>query len=416
MRTYTDRKGEQVFVSESHLDTAVALKIELQKLSPSLRCSWTQHKKLMMEEGYYDSDTTESYRLLVKDYQRKIGLLSPMVRDVAVRKSTQLESINRVLGDLYEEKRENQLTLNEINKIRKDFHLSKAIAEEIVNEFQNFEVHNLVANKQRFISSHNKAVVVLTDWHIGVVIDDVYGNSFNYEIAKKRIQNYLDQVVIYCKRFQITDVEVVGLGDYVEHQNMRYKQSKEAEFSLARQIRYASELIISFISGLSDHVNVNYSSIPGNHDRLQGNKDIAFDDDNANVIIKGNVEAFIERARSPRLSYTETADAATEINLNMNNKKIKLVHGHLDNGNKKDRLKGHISMQNEFFDCFIYGHLHNYNVQESDHGRMAIGVGCLSGRNLYAKTFNCATDASQFMLVVEGSGTLLPIRIDLQIV
>lgn len=77
-------------------------------------------------------------------------------------------------------------------------------------------------------------------------------------------------------------------------------------------------------------------------------------------------------------------------------------------------MKGYISMQNEFFDCLIYGHLHHFHMQESDNGRLVIGVGSLEGRNSYSKNFNAATNASQMIMIVTGEGDLIPIRVDLQ--
>ncbi len=416
-RSYINRKRETITVSKEHLDDAVQLKVELQKLAPNLRCDWKQHKKLMEEEGWHDSDTSENYRVLIKDYQKSIGLLSPLSKHVDLVAESKLTSLSNLLGELYSEKRETQLALQEINKFKRDFHLSKVIADEIIEEYKKFKLPspNYKVQTDEFIPySGTKAIVVLTDLHVGLVINDVYGNYYNYEIAKKRMQAYLDKVISYCHQFNIANVSVIGLGDFVEHVNMRYKQSSDSEFNLAQQILKSSELVIGFLSELSEYVNVDYSGIAGNHDRLQGDKNIAFDDDNANVIINSNIETFIRLNKSNKLTYTHIKDGATEINKEVNGKKIKLVHGHLDNGNKVDKVKNYISMQNEFFDCLVYGHLHNYDVKDSDHGRITVGVGCLSGRNDYSKSFGCATNASQLMLIVTSDGDLLPLKIDLQ--
>lgn len=416
IRSYTNSENEVIEVTKDHLDTAIELKIELQKLSPSLRCDWKKHRQMMEEEGYYDSDSNESYRCLVKEYQGKMGLLSSMGKHVDMVATSKLESLNRMLGSLYSEKRENQLTLQEINRFRREFHLSKVVAEEIIGTFKGFKLNvpkYTTAARVTKLSS-NKALVVLTDLHVGAIVEDVYGNNYNFKIANQRMKAYLLKVVDYCKRFQVTDVVVAGLGDFIEHLYMRSKQSREAEFGLAKQILKASELVIEFIVSLSEHVNVEYSGIAGNHDRLQGDKDINFDDDNANVIINYNIQTAIQFINSPRITYVAMPDGATEMNKEINGKKIKLVHGHLDNSNKKDRIKGYISMQNEFFDCLVYGHLHHFHLQESDNGRLAIGVGSLEGRNDYSKNFNAATNASQMIMIVTGEGDMLPIRVDLQ--
>lgn len=421
-RSYTNSRNEVVEVTSEHLDVAVQIKIELQKMSPSMRCSWRQHKKLMEEEGFYDSDTNESYRCMVKDHQGKSGLLPTVHNHSNMVADSKLRSLNNLLGELYSEKRENQLVLQEINKFKRDFHLSKVVAEEIINEFKNFKIEIKDKPDRKhyrdwvYEKTDNEAIVVLTDLHIGAVVDDVYGNYYNFEIAKKRLDAYLDKVIKHCKTFRIHTVRVVGLGDYVEHLYMRHKQSKEAEFSLAQQILKASELIIEFLVRLSRFVNVEYKAIAGNHDRLQGNKDINFDDDNANVIINYNIKTAIQFINSPVLTYFDTEDGATEINEVIHGKKIKLVHGHLDNGNKRERMKSYISMNNEFFDVLIYGHLHHFKIEESDNGRLSIGVGSVKGRDTYSTSLSCATDASQLMLVVSEDGDIIPLRIDLQIV
>lgn len=42
---YSDKRGNVVEVSQEHIDTTIKIKIELQKSSPSQKCSWSQHKK-----------------------------------------------------------------------------------------------------------------------------------------------------------------------------------------------------------------------------------------------------------------------------------------------------------------------------------------------------------------------------------
>lgn len=71
MAKYINRREEEVIVSDKHVETAIELKLELQKESPSGRCSWARHRKMMVEEGFEDSDTNESYRQMIKQEQKK---------------------------------------------------------------------------------------------------------------------------------------------------------------------------------------------------------------------------------------------------------------------------------------------------------------------------------------------------------
>ncbi|PWT37142.1 hypothetical protein DKZ22_13520, partial [Limosilactobacillus reuteri] len=73
--SYVNKKGEHISVTHQHLNIASEIKEELQKTSPSRRCSWPKHKKMMEQEGFYDSDTNENYRGLIKRFQKDSGRL-----------------------------------------------------------------------------------------------------------------------------------------------------------------------------------------------------------------------------------------------------------------------------------------------------------------------------------------------------
>lgn len=417
-RSFTNSVGEVVTVDTAHLEFAVNVKLELQNSSPSRRCNWATHKALMEGEGFLDSDTSEAYRCLVKDYQKEIGKLHSLPKHADLIASHKLDAIKQTVGEMYYIKRENQEILSEMNKIKRDL-TRTAIVTEMIREVMvddiDFNIPHYVF-EPKIAKSANKAIVTLTDLHVGAVVHNVFGNYYDYEIAKKRLNLYTQKILDYCNVFGITEIMVCGLGDYVEHYNMRYKQNEEAEFKLAEQINKATKLIIDFLVGLAEYVNVEYTAIAGNHDRMQGDKNIAYEDDNVTVIINYNIKTFIELTKAERLTFVNIENGKSEINKVVNGKKIRMVHGHLDNGNKKDRLQAYISMTNDFIDMLMFGHLHNFKVDESDNGRMVVGVGSFIGRNNYSKELKCATNASQTMLVVTGTGDMLPLRIDLQIV
>jgi len=417
VRTYTDSMGDKVTVGKAHLDMAVEIKLELQNASPSRKCNWKEHQACMESEGFWDSDTNESYRCMVKAYQAEIGKLDTAKRHAEKVAVSKLDSIRKLTGDLYRERRENQLILNGINRAKRELtHVAvtaEAVRDALLDEIQ-IKIPEY-AYGTRIQNSKNRAVVTLTDLHVGALVDNVFGNSYNYEIARKRIDAYLDRIIDHCIAFEINDVHVVGLGDMIEHVYMRDKQRDDVEFNMSQQIVKAGELILYFLTSLSGHVNVTYEAIDGNHDRMHGNKDISADSDNANYVINHMIKTVIDTSGVERIQYLENR-SGTEINIELNGKKLKFVHGHLDEGNKRDRLKAYISMANDFVDCLVYGHLHSYQVEESDHGRMVVGVGSFIGRNSYSKKISCATDASQVMIVVTGDGEIIPLRIGLQVV
>jgi hypothetical protein len=416
-RSYTNKEGMTVTVDLEHLEKAVEVKLELQDKSPSRRISWFEHKRVMEEEGYGNSDTSESYRCLVKDYQKRTGRLHNLTTHAELVHTSKLDAIKRTVGDFRFEKQANQDILREINKIHRDLSRTAVLADEFRNVLLDdidFSVPHYIY-EPRLQNSKNKAILVITDWHIGVVVDDCVGNYYNFEIATKRIEHLIKETLDYCKLYGVNDLHVIGLGDWIEHQYMRDNQSQDCEFSPSLQIAKAKKLIFKLLVNLSEYVNVSYASIAGNHDRFEGNKNKSFDDDNANVVIVEGLKDLLELVNTDRINLLDIAPDAKEIRLDVNGKKFKFVHGDKDRGGMKKRLKDHISNHNEFIDYFIHGHLHNFYVQDDDNGRMIIGVGSTMGKNNYSKEIGSTTDASQALIIVREDGNVTPIKIDLQI-
>lgn len=414
---YTNSDGMEVEVSQEHINTAIEIKLQLQENSPSRRCSWHKHKNMMIQDGFDDSDVNESYRCLIKSHQKKQGKLAKVFEYANYVADGKLEAIKQAVGEMYYQKVDNQQILRELNKIKKGLTTSALAVEELrqvyIDEIS-FDIPHYVY-KPKLELSKNKGIAVITDWHIGVVVNNCLGNSYNYEIAKKRINKLKQEVLDYCSVFNITDLQVVGLGDWIEHLYMRKNQSQECEFGKSLQTGKAQKLILDFVVSLAEYVNVTVELIAGNHDREDGDKAQSFDGDNAVVTINEGIQDMLELIDSPRLTFIKSEPHQTEIVREVNGKLFKFAHGDKDRGNKNHKMKAHISLDNRFYDCFIHGHLHNFYIQPDDHGRMVIGVGCLIGRNNYSKEMYCGNNASQAFIVVREDGEILPFPIDLQI-
>lgn len=417
-RSYTNKEGMTITVDTEHLEMAVEVKLELQDKSPSRRISWAEHKKIMQEEGFGNSDTNEAYRCLVKDYQKQIGKLHNLPSHADLVHTSKLDAMKRVVGDFRFEKQANQDILREINKIHREMSRTAVM----VDEFRNIIIDDIDFTVPHYIyepkavSTKNKGIVVATDWHIGMVVDNCTGNYYNYDIAVKRLQVFKKKILDMCKTHNITDLHVIGLGDWIEHMYMRDNQSQDCEFGVNMQIAKATKLLFDLIVSLAEYANVTFGSIAGNHDRGHGDKSKAFDKDNANVVIMEGIKDMLGILKSDRIQLLDIEPHATEIRLDVNGVRFKFLHGDKDRGSMKRRLKDHISMNDEFIDYLVHGHLHNFYTQDDDNGRMIIGVGSLQGKNNYSYDLGSTTDASQAFILVEESGEVHPFRIGLQII
>lgn len=418
MRSYTNSEGMSVTVTKGHLDKAVDIKLELQELSQSRRCNWSKHKRIMIEAGYDDSDNNESYRCMIKAYQKEVNRLHSLPKYADMVSTSKIEAIRNLVHEERFERMANQDILREITKYKRELTRTAVLAEELRNTIiddVDFTVPHYIYNSKIVRESKNKGILIITDWHIGMTIDNCYGNSYNYEIANKRIDKLIQEAIGYCELYNITSLNVIGLGDWIEHIYMRKNQSQDCEFSLSMQIAKATKLIFKVIISLSEYVNVTYGGIAGNHDRGHGDKNQSFDDDNANVVITEGIKDLINLVDTDRITLLDLDGTEEEINLELNGKKLKFTHGHNEWGKKKDKIKDFISMSEEFFDIWVHGHLHNFYIQEDDHSRMIVGIGSLQGRNSYAKALGSATDASQAFIVIREDGEVLPLRIGLQV-
>jgi predicted phosphodiesterase len=416
IRKYTNTDGAEVEVSREHLNKAVDVKLELQNISPSRKCNWSQHRSIMEEEGFFDSDINEKYRCLIKDYQKSIGRLHSLPEYADFVADGKLEAIKKIVGDVKFEAQINRDILRKINMLSRELTRTGILVEEFRNALLD-ELEIVVPKyvyQPKLPESKNKAIVIITDWHIGAVVDNCLGNSYSYEIAEKRVSLLKHKVLERCKANNINDIVVVGLGDWVEHLYMRSNQNQDCEFPISQQIVKAKRLILDFIVSLSSHLNVTYTGIAGNHDRMEGDKTKAFDGDNANVVINEGIEDIIKVLNPERLNFIKTEPHETEIKLELNRVKFKFTHGHDDKGTKGSIMKAHISLDNQFYDYWVHGHLHHFTIYEDDHGRMVVGVGSLMGRNNYSTKIKSATDASQAMFIVYGNGDVDAIRLGLQ--
>lgn len=324
-------------VNDEHIEVSIAIKLELQKSSPSRKVSWKQHKKMMEEEGFFNSDTNEAYRCLIKDEQKKRGQLPSLKKHVDMVSDNKLESIKNLVGNIAYEKRENQHVLRQLNKVKRDVIDFTLIAEQIEEAFRNHDWSNVEFTYNPIPKTNKKMVIFLSDLHIGALVD-IDENKYNFEVAQQRMQKYLDKVLEEIKANDISEVYVMNLGDSIENPYM-HNLSYTSEFTFSEQIAYASDIIIKFIKKLSEVAYVRVAGIAGNHDRMNDDKNKSLYGDHAVKGINKSIQSFIEHSESERITYEQAKDY--EHSIEVNGLHIKCVHGDLDAIGDKNVLGRH---------------------------------------------------------------------------
>jgi len=361
-------------------------------------CEWGE---LILGEKVYSSENLrKSFYTLEKMFKR---LDDEQLNELENNKSESnlFDELKEAIGDLDIKKMEVRSKTNRLNKIKRDFvksiEISNDLKETIHNEIGNFPQFDF---KPIISESENKLIVTVSDFHIGYVIKDYKGNSYNFEIAKKRLSVYICEIKKVCELYNVTDIVVVNLGDSVENTGMRVNQAFEVEYDLSHQIVKATQLLYSFITDISVFANVEFYSVGGNHNRMAGMKDANLEGDNSNVIIVEMIKDFVEISKNNRITigYTDYKDDSCVFDVN--GFKCKAIHGDNRVSGAKKLFDGESTMDKEDYNLILRGHFHNFNVQSQNDGYV-ITSGCLFGYNPYSvKKMSCSTNASQAMVLI----------------
>jgi predicted phosphodiesterase len=390
--------------------TAMKIKKELQKLSPSRRCSWNSLVRMMELEGFYDSENSENYRCLIKAYQKSVGELPEAPKHADMVASSKLKSIKEIVGEMRYEKHENQRYLREVNKGVKELINFSTVVEEIVSAIKSHDFSELQLEYKPIIKTTDKTMIVaLSDMHIGAIVDtDI--NTYNYQVTIRRLEEYANRVLRECKEQEITDVYVMNLGDVVEHASMRFSQGYNAEFTYSDQIVKASDAIIKFLQLLAQEgLSLTYAGIAGNHDRVN-DKDKNIDGDHAVKPINKIIETFIKYSGMP-ITYEQAKDYKHSIGVN--GRSFKFVHGDLDSLRNEKLLAQHSSDDRVAYDAIVMGHYHHFREIEVGYDKRIIVFGSLKGADEYAEKIRKLSQASQGIIIVDEDGQMEVKRIPL---
>lgn len=407
---YRNRKNEQVEVSDEHIETSIRLKLELQKASASGKCSWAMHKRFMEQEGYTDSESSENYRQMIKQAQKQAGLLPSAKKYSEMVSSKTLKSIEQAVGELQISKRDAQNAHRELNKMKREWSDRVILIREISEQLKDVKFNKGNKKLKPLDKTNNSIVVPMSDWHIGLRTEE-----FNLEVANDRVEQYANKVVHYANMFDVSTVNVIGIGDLMNGSYMRANQLAENELSFSEQIVAASDMVFEFLELLSQELNVVYmGSIIGNHSRMSsGAPSNAQEGDSGENILDAVVEKYIKLSKNKRLSVDNKKTSNRDISCSINGVEIKAVHGDLISKKSKEKLQQFISMDEKFYDILLYGHFHHSSYVEENHGRMAIGTGSLQGVTEFSKGLGFETRPSQTLVVLEGDNPI-PIRVELE--
>lgn len=169
-----------------------------------------------------------------------------------------------------------------------------------------------------------EAVLCLTDWHYGMVCDNVF-NEYNPEICIKRVNTMVNAAADRIQRCGVTVLHILLLGDFAHgaiHPSVRIESTED----VCDQLMTVSEMIAQVIHALSQEVEETHVySTYGNHMRTVQDKKSSKHSDNMEKIIPWWLK---QRLASENVVFHESTDEF--ILLEVCDKLILATHGDLD--------------------------------------------------------------------------------------
>lgn len=233
----------------------------------------------------------------------------------------------------------------------------------------NFEVHHNPS-----VDGDNELIVILSDLHIGQTFSSVFG-EYNSNIAKERLNQYLNKVIHIGKLHNAKNVNVVNLADVISG-NIHKTIAITNRENVIEQIKLAAEYIASFCYELTKHFeNVKYYGITGNHERIDKKED-AIHDERYGDLVNWSVDMILNHIDNFHYFKHRNLDSSI-VNINVLGKTYLGVHGDFDSATKQG--VANLSFLVGFVPyAILRGHLH-YPAMNELNGVKVIQSGSLAG-------------------------------------
>ncbi len=269
----------------------------------------------------------------------------------------------------------------------------------------NFEIHDIPD-----IDGNSSLLVCLSDLHIGQTFNSFWG-SYNTDIAKKRLNEYLEEVIKIGKVHNSKDVHICSIGDKISGAIHATIQITNKE-NVIEQVKLAIELISSFTYELTKHFkNVYFYDVSGNHSRLNPNKDLTLRDERLDNLIGWSVCGLMKHIDNFHdMTHRKFDDTIAEANIC--GKNYLLIHGDMDSINKTG-IGNLVTMLGFCPEYIVCGHRHTPAMNEFN-GIRVYQSGAMPGSGCdHTVSHRMAGKPSQTVLVCNNKGVVCDYNVDL---
>lgn len=242
-------------------------------------------------------------------------------------------------------------------------------------------------------------IVILSDLHIGQTFNNYFG-KYDSDIAKERLDEYLNKACSIGKNNNVRDVYVVCVGDLISGNIHKTVQVADRE-NVIKQVKLASEYVSNFCMELCrEFSNVKFVNVSGNHSRIDNYKDAIHDerlDDLIGFIVKNIMNGF------KNFEYIENFIDNGIACIDIRGKNYVAVHGDYDKLSNDGIAR--LSMMIGFVPySVIYGHLHHNEFSSLSNVKLIRGGSLSSTGDQFTVEKRIKGEPSQMICLVDNSG------------
>lgn len=290
---------------------------------------------------------------------------------------------------------------NALNKILRERSRQEELNDVITSVVANGNLPTLEYTAPLTTYSGRDLLVSLNDIHYGAVVDN-YWHQYNSDICKQMLENYLARVIQIGEEQNAENCIVWCNGDEISG-NIHYSIAVSNKENVIQQIVGVSELIAEFLAGLSKHFNsVQFVSIPGNHSRLNPNKDMALNDERLDDLVEWYLTARLQNFENVAVGAGTRIDPTMYI-IDIRGNTYLGVHGDFDCSDKN--VQSLQTMARKPVYAVLSGHLH-HNKIDTVQGIKTVMAGSFLGMDTYCVSKRIYGEPEQLVCVVGEGGII----------
>ena len=364
-----------------------------------LDMTWDDIAELVNKE-FRDEDTPYKEAAYRKPYQQTKRFYEAGVFGKYTSEDEYLQELREQQQEIKKEKRKLQDERLDLNRRLRETARMETTVEKIEGMLSEIADNRYLAYSPTISTSGNDMIVCLSDLHIGA---EYYGFSgvYNSEIAKERLNSYLNEIIEIQRTHKAENCYTVILGDVLSG-SIHKTISVTNKENVIEQIKLACELISDFVYCLGQHFkSVKVYAVSGNHSRIDPKKEEALLGERLDALVPWFAKSMLKNCPNITVNDEDMDDTLTTFYVR--DKLYFGVHGDFDSMNEASIAKLALWSGMTPY-CVLTGHKHFPAMSEVS-GIKVVQSGSLCGSgDEFTRQKRMRGKPSQTVLVVNDRG------------